>query len=270
MHEHHHIHDDVVGWIPVFIVCFVFLFYLSGIFFLRTRAGEWSSFKTVFFSIGCALVAIAVSPEMMAWGHANIRGHMVQHLLIAMIAPIFLVMGAPMTLLLKTLDTKMARRITRLLRSSFFSILSHPFVALILNLGGMFALYLTPLYTISLSDPIVHYLVHIHFLAAGYLFTWSIIGADPVPQRPRFTVRVVILSFSIALHAFLTKWMYAHLLPQNTGDTSDDIREAAKLMYYGGDASELLLLVILFAMRYSKVRQEFKPGVRLEGMSGVA
>lgn len=202
------------------------------------------------FSAGCILVAIAVLPGMMEWGHSSIRGHMVQHLLMAMFAPIFLVMGAPLTLLLRTLPAKASRFITRFLRSAVFSFASHPLMALVLNVGGMFALYLTPLYSISLSNPTVHYAVHVHFLAAGYLFTWSIIGFDPVPRRPPFALRVSVLACSIALHAFLTKYMYAYLLPAETGDSAGEIREAAKLMYYGGDLSELLVLVILFVMRY--------------------
>lgn len=56
--------------------------------------------------------------------------------------------------------------------------LSHPISALFLNIGGMYVLYLTPLYETSLHSTAVHYWVHIHFLMAGYLFAWAIAGPD--------------------------------------------------------------------------------------------
>ena len=255
MHDHQH-HDHLFAdWIPVVAVALLFLIYLAAALRLKKHDRKWNVLHTLCFAIGCALVTVALVPEMMRWGHASIRGHMVQHLLIAMFGPIFLVLGAPVTLMLKSLPSKAARVLTRFLRSTFFSFVSHPIFALVLNIGGMFALYLTPLYSISLTNPTVHYLIHIHFLAAGYLFTWSMIGLDPAPRRPRFATRVFVLFLSIALHAFLTKFMYAYLFPKNTDESSNEIREAAKLMYYGGDLSELLLLVILFAMHYSKLTE---------------
>jgi putative membrane protein len=119
-------------------------------------------------------------------------------------------------------------------------------------MGGMYLLYLTPLYVESLSNPFLHYIIHFHFLAAGFLFTWSMIGQEPVAKRPTFHVRVLLLFISIAAHAFLSKFMYAYLYPLNSPHNNDQVREAAKLMYYWGDLSELLLATILFGMWYKK------------------
>nr|MBI1228945.1 hypothetical protein [Cytophagales bacterium] len=62
-----------------------------------------------------------------------------------------------------------------------------------LNIGGMYVLYLTPLYVLSLTNPWLHHLIHLHFLLAGYLFSWSIIGPDPVPNRPSIRFRMIVL-----------------------------------------------------------------------------
>ncbi len=180
-----------------------------------------------------------------------------QHLLLGMFAPLFLVLGAPITLALKTLPVKAARSLTSLLRTKAFYLLSHPVTAFILNIGGMYLLYLTPLYVKSLGNPSVHYLVHIHFLAAGYLFTWSMIGPDPAPKRPSFLLRVAVLLTSIAFHAFLSKFMYAYLYPLHSPHSENQIREAAKLMYYWGDLSELLLAIALFTIWYRQRAPRF-------------
>ncbi|WP_432710414.1 cytochrome c oxidase assembly protein, partial [Pedobacter sp.] len=75
-------------------------------------------------------------------------------------------------------------------------------IAMLLNTGGIYVLYLTPLYIASFSHPYLHHLIHFHFLAAGYLFSWSLIGLDPAPKRPGLQLRMLILFISIAAHAF--------------------------------------------------------------------
>src|SRR5690606_23290995 len=117
--------------------------------------------------------------------HHDLRGHTAQHLLIGMFAPHGTVLGAPLTLAIRVLPVRMARGLTRLLHSQPLPVLTHPFPALLFNIGAMYALYLTPLYSYSQNNSILHALVHLHFLIAGFIFTWSIIGLDPTPRRPR-------------------------------------------------------------------------------------
>jgi putative membrane protein len=179
---------------------------------------------------------------------------MVQHLLIAMFAPIFLVLGQPITLALRALPVKVARIGTLSLKSYVFRTLTHPVTALLLNTGGMFVLYLTPLYNRSLPSPTMHHLIHVHFLLAGFLFTWSMIGTDPVPHRPSYKMRAFVLFLSIGLHAFLSKFMYAYLFPRNSLYAEEEIRAAAKLMYYWGDLAELTVVILLFIGWYAKGR----------------
>jgi putative membrane protein len=180
---------------------------------------------------------------------------MAQHLLIGMFAPIAMMMASPVTLLLRTVSTGSGRAIASFFRSRPAHMLCHPVTALILNIGGMYLLYLTPLYAQSLEVPLLHGLVNIHFFAAGYLFAWSIAGPDPAPGRPGLATRVASLVAAIGLHAFLAKTMYAHLLPHGDHIEIQEIREAAILMYYGGDAAELLLSVALFANWYLQRRR---------------
>ena len=177
---------------------------------------------------------------------------MLQHLLLGMLAPIALVLGAPATLAISTLPKQASKVLSSLLNSIFFHILSHPITALVLNIGGMYVLYLTPLYNNLQNNPALLHAVHFHFLLAGYLFTWSMIGPDPAPRRPKLTTRGFILFLSIAAHAFLSKLMYAFNYPKNSIHSKAEIQEAAKIMYYGGDLTELLIIIALFAIWYNK------------------
>lgn len=212
---------------------------------------QWSRWRITFFVIGCLILLLAVSPVIVRWAHHELKGHMVQHLLIGMLAPLGLVLGAPMTLALRTLPADLAKRVVSLLHSRPVQIVSHPVSALMLNIGGMYVLYLTPLYATMQHSPMLHHLVHIHFLAAGYLFTWSILaGPDSSPHSPEMWTRLSVLTASIAAHAVLGKLMYGYLWPRQTGHTAEEIQAAAQIMYYGGDTIELILAVALFYLWY--------------------
>lgn len=219
--------------------------YLYAVFRRRRAGRTWSRWRTCLFSIGCLLLAASWLPRLVEFAHQDFRGHMAQHLLLGMLAPLGLVLGAPVTLLLASLPRGAARLCTSWLRSPLVRTVSHPISTLILNLGGMYLLYMTPLYPASLYNPGLHLLIHLHFLVAGCLFTWSIAGPDPGPRRPAWRFRLVILFLSMAGHAILAKLMYGYGWPQGTQFSRDQIQTGAELMYYGGDIAEILLLVAL-------------------------
>lgn len=171
----------------------------------------------------------------------------VQHLLLGMVVPLLLVLASPVTLLLRSLPGSAVRLMARALRSTPARLLAHPVSALLLNVGAMYLLYLTPLFAMTLSSAFLHVLVHWHFLAAGCLFTWVVLaGPDPAPHAPGPWVRLGVLFAAMAAHATLGKLMYGFGWPRGTPYGLEEIQAAAKLMYYGGDLAELLLLIVLF------------------------
>jgi putative membrane protein len=104
---------------------------------------------------------------------------MIQHLLLGMLTPLGLVLGAPATLLLRSVSAPTARRISAVLRHGVVRRITHPITALALDVGSLYLIYLTPLYALTRSHPLLHGAVHVHFLAARYLFAFSIAGPDP-------------------------------------------------------------------------------------------
>jgi putative membrane protein len=206
--------------------------------------GGWPWWRTLLFLTGCCLLGYALTPESLPWPAGDFRGHLLQHLLIGMFAPLCLVLGAPVTLLLRTLPHRAGRAVGRLLRSRLVHAVANPIVALTLNLGGLAVLYFTPLYSATTSNGTVHLLVQVHFLVAGYLFAWAVAGPDPAPGRPGVPARLVMLGVAIAFHATVSQLMYAGAyleLPVPVNQRQG----GATLMYYGGDIAELLLAVAL-------------------------
>lgn len=258
-HIHSHAHHatapgigiDLPGIAGVLIVLCAAVAYFRGVHGLQQSGRYWPRSRSVAFFSGCALLIAGLIPPVMHAATSDFRLHMLQHLLIGMLAPLGLVLGAPVSLLLRRLSQNGIRILLRLMRGAWVRVVAHPVVALLLNVGGLYLLYLTPLYTAMHASLPLHALVHLHVVLAGCLFTWSMLnGPDPVPHRYSVHLRLIVLFIGIAAHTLLSKLMYAYGLPDSP-HALDQIRQGAQWMYYGGDVAELLLLIALF-MRWRK------------------
>lgn len=229
--------------LPAVLLCL----YLAAAFRLRKTAG-WRLWRIASFTLGTGLIITAIVPPVADWAHQDLRGHMVQHLMLGMFGPLGLVFGAPGTLLLRNVSAPAARRIMNFLKTPPVRFLIHPVTAALLDIGGMYLLYLTPLYTLTMTHPALFVFLHLHFVLSGYLFTWSIAGPDPAPGRPGRAVRLVVLFLATAAHGILGKLMFGYGYPQGTSASLSEIQAAAQWMYYGGDLAELLLIIAFFAM----------------------
>jgi putative membrane protein len=212
----------------------------------RVRYRSANRWRAAAFLGGCALPAIAVLPPVARFAHEDFRGHMLQHLLIGMYAPVALVLGAPVTVLLRALPAHRARRVTALLRSRPMRLPAHPITVLGLSTGGLVLLYFTPLYDATAGRPVLHWSLHVHFLVSGCLFAWLIAGPDPGPARPAVPARLVILGVAVAAHAVIAQLMYGGFLIHVHAPITQ-VRGGAEIMYYGGDIAELLLAAALVA-----------------------
>jgi putative membrane protein len=198
------------------------------------------------FAAGCLVMAWALSPAFDAAADGDFGVHMAQHLLVAMIGPTALVLGAPLTTFLRGSPRAAARRVARLLRSLPVHLLTRPVTALTLSSGGLIGLYFTPLYAASTRSGTVHALVHLHLIAAGLLFAWVIAGPDPAPGRAGVRSRLLALGAAVAVHASVAQLIFAGMLVQ-VREPIDQMRAAGNLMYFGGDLAELLLAIALLA-----------------------
>ncbi|MYS86261.1 cytochrome c oxidase assembly protein [Embleya scabrispora] len=252
-HPMHHHGGGGGGGLPSEVPIAVVLLAVAGGYLLAARRARRRNpaqgrhpWRTVSFLAGIALVAVALLPPLGPAAHTDFRGHMAQHMLIGMYAPIALVLAAPITLALRALPPTHARRVTALLHSRPARVPAHPAVALLLSTGTLGLLYFTPLYNTAMGHPAGHWLMNAHFLASGCLFAYAIAGPDPAPARPGVRARLVYLGIAIAVHASIAQAMYGGFLVDIHAPI-DRVRQGAEIMYYGGDIAELLLAVALVA-----------------------
>ncbi|RJG23591.1 cytochrome c oxidase assembly protein [Paenibacillus thiaminolyticus] len=208
----------------------------------------WPLYRHLCWYAGLACAAASIAGPIAARAHDDFTAHMIGHLLLGMLAPLLIALASPMRLLLRTLPVVYSRRIARILKSRPIRLLHDPVIAAVLNVGGLWALYTTDIYLLMQHHVSVHALVHLHLFLAGYLFTVSIIYIDPMPYRTSFMYRAVVLVTGMGAHAVLSKHLYAR---PPAGVPTAQAEAGSMLMYYGGDAIEIML-VSLFCWQWFK------------------
>jgi putative membrane protein len=249
----HHTSPIPFELIMIFLFVVLLLTYVgAGITSSRNNhLRKWPLYRYIFYILGVLCAASAIIGPLANQAHMNFTAHMVGHLLLGMLAPLLLVLSAPMTLLLRTLHVNAARRLSRMLKSQLMRIPSHPIVASFLNIGGLWILYTTDLYAAMNENFLLHLLVHLHVFIAGYLFTVSMIYVDPIAHRFSFVYRAVVFVIALAGHGILSKYIYANP-PAGTPAAQAEI--GGMIMYYGGDAIDMVLIFILCLQWFKATR----------------
>ena len=185
--------------------------YVKGVMILSKRGDKWPIGRTVAFALGITAIDYAVNGGLGVYAQVAFSFHMISHMVLATLAPIGIVLGAPITLALRTLpigrtqDERGVRGYAiAILHSRYSSIITHPVSALIIFEASLFALYFTNLFNWLMSYHFGHFFMGLHFLLSGILLFFVIIGVDPTPQKSPFIFRIVILFVAISIHAFFS------------------------------------------------------------------
>ncbi len=194
----------VPALLPLLLVLVPGLLYLYGVRRLTARGDAWPVGRTLSFLVGgLGTIAFATMSGLAAYDTSLFAAHMVQHMLLSMVATVFLALGAPITLALRLLPRRPRRAVLSLLHSRFARVVSFPLVPWALFVASPFALYFSGWYGATLGDQLLHELLHLHFIAVGALFFWPLLGIDPVPGRGSHPFRILLVASTLPFHAFL-------------------------------------------------------------------
>jgi cytochrome c oxidase assembly factor CtaG len=134
--------------------------------------------------------------------------HMVQHMVISMLSPILILLGAPVTLALRALPVAARGRkgprelLLMLLHSRYMRVITHPLFTIPMFIASLYGLYFTPIFDFLMGSKAGHVAMMVHFLAVGLVFFWPIMGVDPGPNRPGYLMRMLQLFAGMPFHAF--------------------------------------------------------------------
>lgn len=261
------------------LLIFAVAIYIKGVIILSRRGDKWPVGRTIAFALGISAIDFATSGGLGVYSRFAFSNHMLSHMVLGMIAPIGIVLGAPITLALRTLpigrneqERGIRGSFIALLHSKLSKIYTHPVVALAIFNGSLFALYFTPLFGNLMQGHSGHFFMSIHFLLSGILFFQVLIGVDPMPRKVPHIVKVIIIFAAMSIHAFFSiSVMSASTLLDNgyfallerpwATDLLADQRSGGAI---GWAMGEIPILLALLATFIQWTRQDKKEAARID------
>ncbi len=256
----------ILGWQfePLFLIGGVIAaaLYIAGVMRLRARGDSWHPGRTISWLLGVSAIIWATNSGVAIYSEVTFSAHMFGHMLLSMIAPILLVMGTPITLALRALrpapDGRRGPRewIVWGINSPLAKFITHPIWVLLVFTVGLYGLYYTPLFGWLMGSHMGHLAMQLHFLFAGYLFAYVILGLDPAPRVLAPWLRLLMLLVAMGLHAFFAvpimmsdivfagEW-YTLVQPPWVDDLVGDTRLAGGIAWGIAEVPALLLMVVL-------------------------
>ncbi len=218
------------------------------------------------FFAGLAAILVALISPIDAYEGQLFSVHMVQHMLLEMVAAPLIVMAAPITLALRVASPRGRRWILVMLHSRLVRWIAFPLTTWLLFAAVNWGWHFSSLYDVALENDLVHYVEHLTMLGAGLLFWWPVISPDPMPWRMPHPVRILYLFLALPQMSFLglallsaDSVLYGHYLTnvRDWGPTPlADQQLGGTLMWVMGDMVFLVaLLGVVWAwMRFEDVR----------------
>ncbi|WP_258142382.1 bifunctional copper resistance protein CopD/cytochrome c oxidase assembly protein [Arthrobacter sp. MYb227] len=197
-----------LDWLWVAVIFFFAVLYIMATIKVRRRGDKWPIMRMVSWLVGLTALFYITSGAPAVYGKVLFSIHMVDHMALTMVAPLFMVIGSPVTLALKALPSRTdgtrgpREWILALIHSKYSAVITHPLFAAANFAGSIIIFYNTDIFGFALRQHVGHEMMNVHFLITGYLFALSMIGADPVPRRAAYPLRLVILLATMSFHAF--------------------------------------------------------------------
>jgi len=260
--------------VPFVLTIWVAGLYLVGVAVLRRRGDAWPIGRTLAFAVGMSSFFFATASGIGRYDTTLISVHMVQHMILSMVVPLSLALGAPVTLALRTLTPRPRRWLLGVLHSRVARVLSFPPLTFVFYVISPWALYFSGWYDASLASPFVHEMMHVHLVTVGALFFWPLMGIDPLPGRVDYPFRVLLTVLTLPFHAFLgvtimgqtTLLGESHYLALREGpmgswlpDPLEDQHLAGGILWASGDLIGLVFFAVLFVQW---VRSSMKEAAR--------
>jgi putative copper resistance protein D len=243
-------------WLPFISLVAGAVVYLVGVRVLRKRGDSWPFGRTLAFVVGgMGTLFLSTQGPLARLDTVLLWTHMVQHMIMTMIAPIFIALGAPVTLALRTLPQTLRGLLLRLLHSRFVKVITFPLVAGAIYVLNPWLLYFTGYYENTLTNSLLHNFNHLHFVMVGSIWIFALIGIDPMP-RMGYPIRLLAVFVTLPFHAFLgvtimnentiiAREHYESLIRDWGPSVAEDQQLAGGLLWMAGDIVGLALFLVL-------------------------
>lgn len=255
-------------WFIVIVALLAIGLYAWGVWVMHRRGDRWPVGRTVAWMLGgVGSGVVATMSSLGTYDTVLVSIHMVQHMVLSMLTPIFLALGAPVTLMLRTFPPRAHRVLMAILHTGIGKVIFFPPLVYVLFVANPWALYFTGLYDLSLRNDFWHNWLHGHFVITGCMFFWTLLAVDPIPYRVPYVLRVIMLMATLPFHSFLgviimgsnellgEQW---YLSFERTWGPSlaDDQYVAGGILWGAGDFVMLVIMAVLFVQWFRDSQRE--------------
>lgn len=270
------------GWYPdvlFLLLCAAMLgLYGTGVARLLRSGVRWPWGRTAAWTAGVLSLGWTTSGGIAGYAQLSVEWHMVQHMALGMLIPILLVLGMPATLALRALrpgqglDRSPRDWVLWGLHSPYSRFMTHPLVVLALGTFGLYGMYFTPLFGMGMASHVGHVLMAVHFLFAGFLFYWVVLGLDPGPRQVPPWARLILLLVYVSLHGLFAvaimsqtqplapEWFAQVQPPWITDPVTDTIDGGGVAWAFG----EIPTLIVMLAVAVQWARSDERAARRLD------
>jgi cytochrome c oxidase assembly factor CtaG/uncharacterized membrane protein len=252
--------------------------YVAGVVRLVRRGDRWPWLRTASWLAGIAIVIWCTNAGISVYAQVSVGLHMLQHMTLTMLGPIFLVLGAPATLALRALRPAKGNErgprewLVWFLHSWITRLLTNPFYVFFVYVIGLYGLYFTPAFGWLMGSHVGHVAMQMHFIVSGYLFYWILIGIDPRPKPLPYWARLLMLLLALSVHGFFAvalmmgteplaiEW-YGIVQPPWITDPLKDTLDGGQVAW---GLSEIPSLIVLIVIAVQWARSDDREATRMD------
>jgi cytochrome c oxidase assembly factor CtaG len=230
--------------------------YLWGAFRVRKRHPRrpWPLGRTILFLLGLLVINLATQSGIGTYDDTLFWDHMIQHLMLLMIAPPLLVSGMPVTLLLHASRNPVHAWVIRIIRSKPVTWITWPAVGIVAYAAVIVGTHLTNFMNLVIQYDAVHEAEHVLYLVVGYLYFLPLVGKEPIKWKVSYPLRLFLLFLAMPVDAFTgvvlgsyQTYPFLPMEPRNWGPSPlNDIHQGGAVMWIGGAAIMFVVIMVTF------------------------
>jgi putative copper resistance protein D len=240
--------------------------YLRGDWRLAARGRRWPARRTAAFMGGLVAVDLALQSPVATFTGSYFQAHVTQHLLLMVVGPPLLALGAPSTLLLQSASRATKKRWLSVLRSRPFAVATHPVAVWFMYFGAMFAFFLSPLLNFAMLHMDVMDLINVAFLFGGCCYWWPMVGLDPIVHwKMGYGARLANLAIGVPFEAFLGIAIMSQRAPIASMYTVSSTRAGGALLWA---ATEIATFAGIIPVFWQWLRADERAGRRADERLG--
>ena len=263
--------------LPTILVLLAAYVYINGLYNWDRPSHPVNNWQKASFFFGLFLVFFALQSPLDPISDHLLSFHQAQHFILRMVAPMFILLGAPLTPMLRGMPTWARQGIIRpMARNHYvrqvYRLLTNPIFTIFFFLGSLYLWQFPGAFNLALRNDEVHALMHLTMSASGFLFWWVVIDPPPHRSRLHYGLRVLylglivlpntLLGAAITFSEGLVYTAYADVVQPYGLDLMTDQQLGGLMLWVPGDMMSIVAAGIVMIMWYQREEGQHRAEAR--------